>query len=219
MRLFVSVLTLFFSLSVIAAPVDTFRLMVFGDSLASGHRLPKKDAFYSQLEQALQKKGYDITVIHASKSGETTAGGLKRQAAALKQKPDAVLLELGVNDAIRGYPIADIRSNLETLIETFQSHQVPVLLIGMQAPPTRPITYQQQFANIYTDLSQQYDVPLYPFFMDGIFTRVPGLPLPVSDKVLNDNVHPNAEGVALMVDRILPTVQDFLDTQEVIIQR
>ncbi len=219
MRLFLFFFTFLFSFSVTAAPLDTFRLMVFGDSLAAGHRLPKKDAFYTRLEQALQDKGYDIQVINASKSGETTAGGLKRQEKALDKKPDAVLLELGVNDAIRGYPIADIRANLETLIETFQTNNIPVMLIGMQAPPTRPITYQQQFSKIYSDLATQYNLILYPFFMDGIFTRIPGSPLPFSDKVLNDNVHPNAEGVSLMVDRILPTVQEFLETQQDIIQK
>jgi acyl-CoA thioesterase-1 len=192
-----------------------FKLMVFGDSLAAGYRLPKKEAFYTQLEESLKNKGYRVVVVNASRSGETTAGGVKRQKSAIAQKPDAVLLELGVNDAIRNRPINETRHNLQTLIEAFQKNKIPVLLVGMQATPNRPISYRQQFTKMYQELADQYDLILYPFFMDGIFKAGFGSVMPVSDKVLGDNVHPNAVGVRVMVDNILPTVDRFLRQQGV----
>ena len=210
MRFIVFMVGMLLSWSVGAVTGD-FKLMVYGDSLAAGHRLPAADAFYTQLEKALVDKGYRVSVINASRSGETTAGGIGRQAAAIAQNPDAVLLELGVNDAIRNVSIADTRQNLATLIETFQKNRIPVLLIGMQATPNRPAAYRQQFSAMYRELADQYGLILYPFFMDGIFTVVPGMPFPVSDKVLADNVHPNAAGVRVMVDGILPSVERFLE--------
>lgn len=192
-----------------------FRLMVYGDSLSAGYKLSKKDAFYAQLEEKLKSKGYAVTVINASRSGETTAGGLKKQASAINQKPDAVLLELGVNDAIRNISIDTTHQNLKAIIEAFQKNKIPVLLIGMQSPPNRSSAYRQQFVQMYRDLANQYDLILYPFFMKGIFNTGFGSVLPASDKVLSDSVHPNAKGVQVMVDNILPTIERFLVQQGV----
>ncbi len=212
---FLSFLTaLVLAVSVQAADTP-FRLAVFGDSLAAGYRLPVSDAFYTRLEKALQDKGYTVTVINASRSGETTAGGLKRQDALIAQKPDAVLLELGVNDAIRNVPVQDTKDNLIKLIETFRQNHIPVMLIGMQAPPNRDVVYRQSFAKMYQELAGRYNLILYPFFMDGIFTIRPGMPFPFSDKVLGDNIHPNATGVQTMTDNILPTVERFLKTHNI----
>ena len=205
-------ITLMFSVSGTAS----YTLAVFGDSLSNGHRLPKQDSFYAQLEQALTDKGYDIQVLNASKSGETTTGGIRKVANLLSQKPDGVILELGVNDSFRNTPIKNIRQNLKKLIETFQNQNIPVLLVGMKTMPNKPADYQQQFEALYQDLAQEYDLELYPFFMDGIFesTQVWNFKIQ-NDNLIPNDIHPNAQGVALMVRGILPTVEHFLERQNI----
>ncbi|MBQ7412832.1 MAG: arylesterase [Alphaproteobacteria bacterium] len=190
-----------------------YRLAVFGDSLAAGYRLPEKSAFYTQLNQALTDKGYDVSVIHASRSGETTAGGVKRQKALIDKKPDGVILELGINDAIRNIDLKKTEKNLKTLIENFQSNGIPVLLVGMRSIPTRSSAYQEQFEKMYHDLAVSYRLTFYPFFMDGVInTTVVGINL-TSDKLLPDHLHPSAKGVQIMVENILPTIEQFLKKQ------
>jgi len=189
-----------------------YKLGVFGDSLSAGYHLLPKDAFYSQLEKALQNKGYDVRVLHASKSGETTGGGLVRQQELLDQKPDGVILELGVNDAIRGIDLQTTENNLRELIDNFQSQQISVLLVGMKSTPNRTASYRTQFEDMYRRLADEYQLSFYPFFMEGIFTDIVGDRL-VSDKVLPDHLHPNPEGVAVMTVGILPVVEEFLRQQ------
>ena len=197
----------------IPAMAEPYRLAVFGDSLSAGYQLPKESAFYTQLNQALTNKGYDVSVIHASRSGETTAGGIKRQKALTDKNPDGVILELGINDAIRNMDLKTTEKNLKMLIENFQSQNIPVLLVGMKSVPTRPLSYREQFETMYHDLADSYHLTFYPFFMEGVFnTSFAELNL-TSDKLLSDHVHPNAQGVAIMVDHILPTVEQFLRKQ------
>ena len=210
MRLIVCLVIICVSLAVAAAPQESFRLAVFGDSLAAGHGLPESDAFYTRLQEALTVKGYHVLVYNASKTGETAQGGVERLDSLLESQPDAVLLELGVNDAIQGRPLIDIRANLQFIITTLKENQIPVMLIGMEAPPTRPKAYRRNFFKMYKELASKNNLVLYPFFMDGIFRLQPGSPLPTSDKVLGDGVHPNADGVRLMTQNILPSVEKFL---------
>lgn len=215
MRFFIKLFSLLWMCFYIfpASSQEPFVLMVYGDSLAAGYRLPKEDSFYNRLEEALKQEFPNIKVLNASKSGETTAGGVRRQSQALKKKPSAVLLELGINDALRHRPIEETQKNLETMIETFQQNHIPVLLIGMQAPPTAPISYRNAFQQMYRDLAQKYDLILYPFFMDGLFELTPITLNMQSEYFLSDHVHPSAKGVRVMVEKMMPTVRDFLQTK------
>ena len=191
-----------------------YTLAVFGDSLSAGYHLLPKDAFYTQLEKALKEKGYAVSVLHASKSGETTGGGLVRQQGLLDQKPNGVILELGINDSIRGIDLQTMENNLRNLIDNFQGAGIPVLLAGMKADPRKSISHRSEFESVYQRLADEYRLSFYPFFMEGIFKDAGGGNW-VSDKVLPDNLHPNPEGVAVIVRGILPVVEDFLKEQGV----
>ena len=188
-----------------------FRLAVLGDSLSAGHRLSAQDAFYTQLQKALHTKGYtNVFVIHASKSGETTAGGVKKVSSVISNRPNGVILELGINDALRGEPIHNIQSNLSRIIERFQSAGIPVMLIGMQVPPLKNPSYARAFNNMYQELSRKYGLILYPNFMQGVLNFNPVTMRMDQTYVLADGVHPNAEGVKKMVQNVLPDVIAFL---------
>lgn len=195
---------------------ETYRLMVFGDSLSAGYRLKKNESFASQLQDALLEKGYtQVEIINESRSGETTGGGLRRQSAALKKKPNAVLLELGINDVLRGERIARITQNLSELIENFQDDDIAVLLAGMKAPPITEPAYAWQFEQMYQSLARKYRVKLYPFFMQAIFQNAGGSYEKAMPYLKADKAHPTSEGVSLMVADILPTVISFLNQQGV----
>lgn len=189
-------------------------LAVFGDSLSAGYRLSPKDSFYAQLEQALKEKGYAITVLNASKSGETAAGGRRKVNRFLDLNPDGVILELGVNDTFQNTPISTIQKDLSDLINAFQNRQIPVLLVGMKTFPNKPIAYQQQLEEMYQVLAAEHQIPLYPFFMDGVFNSdFFGNLNHQNDNLLPNDIHPSAKGVSIMVRGILPTVEHFLNQQ------
>lgn len=193
---------------------NTYQLMVFGDSLSAGYRLNKNDSFAAQLQQALMNAGYrNVKVINNSRSGETTAGGLRRQPQAIKQKPNGVLLELGINDILHGESISKTTHNLSELIQNFQSNHIAVLLAGMKAPPITELAYAQQFEQMYRTLAQKYHVQLYPFFMQALFETAGGRYEKALPYLLPDKAHPTSEGVSLMVKHILPTVISFLQQQ------
>lgn len=193
------------------AMAQPFRLMVYGDSLSAGYGLSSQEAFYSKLEKALQKQGYpNIVVINASKSGETTSGGLQRIPQALQKKPDAVLLELGINDALRNVPIETIQNNLQKMMTQFKQAGIPVFLIGMQIPAIQNPVYAQQFSRMYQQLAKKNNVSLYPFFMKGVLKFKMGLQGMDTTYLLSDNAHPNAKGIDIMVKNILPSVKTFL---------
>ena len=197
-------------LAMISFPVFAdYKLGVFGDSLSAGYHLLPKDAFYSQLEKALQNKGYDVRVLHASKSGETTGGGLVRQQELLDQKPDGVIWELGINDALQNIDLRVTENNLRELIDNFQGQQISVLLVGMKAPLDKPVVYREQFDEMYQRLADEYQLSFYPFFMERLFTGGK----PMRDKFLPNDVHPNPEGVAITTAGILPVVEEFLRQQ------
>ena len=191
------------------AQAQAYRMVVVGDSLSAGYNLSPKDAFYTQLEAALKAKGYNIVVESQSRSGETANGGRGRMKTIMEQRPSVVILELGINDAFRRVPVENINKNLESMIETFLHNNVPVLLVGMQAPPNMPGSYQKDFTNMYKNLAKKHDLILYPFFMEGIISKK-NLLSGGSPYLLDDMVHPSAEGVKVMVKNILPTVEKFL---------
>ena len=183
-----------------AAPV---RILAFGDSLTAGYGLPEGDGFVPQLQMALQKMGREVSVINGGVSGDTTAGGLSRLDWMLADKPDMVILELGANDMLRGLPPAEARANLDAIIQRIRQSGAKLLLVGMLAARNMGEEYRQQFDAIYPDLAKQHDVPLYPFFLDGVAAR--------PELNQSDGLHPTKEGVAVIVANILPAVTQLLD--------
>jgi len=184
----------------VAAPT---RILAFGDSLTAGYGLPESDGFVPQLQQALQKMGREVSVINGGVSGDTTAGGLSRLDWMLSDKPDVVLLELGANDMLRGLPPAEARANLDAIVQRIRQSGAKLLLVGMVAARNMGEEYRQQFDAIYPDLARQHDVPLYPFFLDGVAAR--------PELNQSDGLHPTKEGVAVIVANILPYVARLLD--------
>ncbi len=195
---------------------NTYRLMVFGDSLSAGYGVGPQNSFASLLEKTLHQKGYPhVVVINKSKSGETTAGGLNRLPQALKSaQPDGVILELGINDVLKGLSINEAEENLSKMITLCRQNKVSVLLVGMQAPPYAGIVYQRRFNKMYDRLADKYDLMLYPFFMKGLIT-LESITQGGSEYLLSDNVHPNVQGIQLMVNNILPFIEKFLKKNKI----
>lgn len=177
-------------------------LVLFGDSLMAGYGLAQDSGFAPRLEAALRDAGLETRVINSSVSGDTTAAGLARLDWALVEKPDAVLLELGANDALRGMEPAQTRDNLAQIIEKLRAQDIDVLLAGMIAPPNMGKEYGAEFNSIYADLAGRYEIDFYPFFLDGVAAE--------PDLNLDDGMHPNEEGINVIVERILPNVVDLL---------
>lgn len=188
-----------------SAPADAapLRLVALGDSLTAGYGLPAEQGFTVVLEKALKARGYDVQVVNAGVSGDTTAGGRARLEWTLGDKPDAMIVELGANDMLRGIDPAVARANLDAIMKTVTGRKIPVLLAGMVASGTYGKAYVERFNAIYPELAKTYGVPLYPFFLEGVAT----------DARLNqgDGIHPNAAGVQKIVEGILPHVTRLLD--------
>ena len=185
-----------------AAAARPIRLVAFGDSLTAGYRLPNDEGFAPKLQAALRKQGFDVTVINAGVSGDTTTGGLARLDWTLADGADAVILELGANDMLRGIDPKVPAANLARMLDQLRAKHMKVLLAGMHAAPSLGREYAASFDPIYPRLARQYDVPLYPFFLDGIM----GDPA----QHLDDGMHPNARGIDTIVAHILPSVDTLL---------
>jgi acyl-CoA thioesterase-1 len=183
-------------------PARPIRLVAFGDSLSAGYQLPASAAFPVVLEKALRDKGLNVAVSNAGVSGDTTAGGLARLDWSVPEGTDAVILELGANDALRGLDPAKAEANLDAIITRLKAKNIKVLLAGMLAPRNNGVDYAKAFDSLYPRLAEKHGLMLYPFFLDGVL-GVPGMTLP-------DAMHPSKEGVAEVVTRILPTVITFL---------
>jgi acyl-CoA thioesterase-1 len=181
------------------APV---RIVVLGDSLVAGFQIKTSDAFPAQLERALKAKGHAVEVINAGVSGDTTAAGLERLRWSVPDRTDAVILELGANDALRGLDPGRAKANLEKIITTLKASGADVLLAGMVAPRNLGEAYTRVFNGMYADLAQRHGLLLYPFFLDGVALN--------GDLNLGDGIHPNARGVAEITKRILPTVEELI---------
>ena len=177
-------------------------IVAFGDSLTAGYGLAANEAFPAQLQRALEAKGMAATVVNAGVSGDTTAGGLSRLDWSVPDGTDAVILELGANDALRGFDPALTRKTLDAILHRFRERKIPVLLCGMLAPPNLGAEYGRAFNAIYPDLAAETGAILYPFFLTGV----------AADPKLNqrDGMHPTAAGVAVIVARILPRVEELI---------
>ena len=180
-------------------------VLAFGDSLSAGYQLKPAESFPAQLQVALVKAGRVVTVKNAGVSGDTSTAGRARLnwvLAGLKTKPDLVILELGANDMLRGQDPAIAKANLDAMLTELGKRKIPVVLAGMRASPNLGATYVKQFDAMYGALAAKHKVRLYPFFLDGV-AATPKLQLA-------DGMHPNAAGVAVIVKRILPTVEAAL---------
>jgi acyl-CoA thioesterase-1 len=185
-----------------AVRADTITLLALGDSLTAGYGLAPGEGFPAQLEAALQAEGHDVRVIDAGVSGDTTSGALARLDWSLDPQTDAVIVELGGNDALRGINPGLTEQSLDGILANLQTRGLPTLLAGMQAPPNMGAAYGEDFNPIFARLAQTYDAVYYPFFLDGV-AAVPELNLA-------DGIHPTAEGIGLIVQRIMPYVEDLI---------
>jgi acyl-CoA thioesterase-1 len=174
------------------------RLLVLGDSLTAGYGLKAEDSFPAKLEAALRRRGHAVTVVNAGVSGDTTAGGRARLDWAMAETPRWAIVELGANDGLRGISPKDTEANLDAILSTLRRRQVPILLAGMLAPPNLGREYGQAFNAVFPRLAKVHGAALYPFFLDGV----------AGQRALNqdDGIHPNARGVDMIVERILPHV-------------
>ncbi|MGE6784357.1 arylesterase [Ensifer adhaerens] len=186
------------------ARAETISLIGFGDSLMAGYQLPPQDAFPARLEKALKEKGFDVTIANAGVSGDTSSGGLARIDWSVPDGTKGVILELGANDALRGIPPEETRKNIEAMIARLKDRGIAVLLAGMMAPPNMGADYAARFNPIYPELAEKHGLELYPFFLDGVVTE--------AKLKLEDGMHPNGDGVGVMVERALPVVERFLAT-------
>jgi len=183
-------------------PHQPLRFVVFGDSLVAGFQLKQDEAFPAQLERALKARGHAVEVINAGVSGDTTAAGLERLRWAVPEHTDAVILELGANDALRGLDPARAKANLDKIITALKAEGSEVLLVGMIAPRNMGEKYTAAFNPIYGELAAKHGLILYPFFLEGV----------ALDAQLNigDGLHPNSKGVAEITKKILPSVEQLI---------
>ena len=184
------------------ATAKPVKMVVLGDSLSAGLGLPASAAFPQRLQKALKDKGIAVDMINAGVSGDTSSGGRDRLDWSVPEGTEAVIVELGANDALRGIDPKVTRAALSDILTQLKARKIAVLLCGMVAPPNYGGDYSARFNAIYPDLAKSFGVPLYPFFLEGVAT----------DARLNqaDGMHPTAEGVDVIVKNILPTVQAFL---------
>ncbi len=193
-------------LSAMAVRADTrrpgVRLVALGDSLTAGFGLAPSEAFPVVLEKRLRALGHDIVVENAGVSGDTTSGGLARLDWAVPEGTDAVILELGANDMLTGQSHDRARTNLDRMLERLKARNIDVLVAGMRASRSLGAEYADAFDRIYPELATKHGALLYPFFLDGV----------ALDPRLNqpDGIHPTAEGVRIIAERILPSVEQLL---------
>lgn len=198
-EVFALVLLLGLGLARAAPPV---RLLVLGDSLAAGYGLPTGEGFESQLAAALQKAGHPVAIQDGAVSGDTSAGGLARLSWVLGAHPEAAIVELGGNDALRGIPPGTVATNLTAILDRLAARHIPVLFAGMYAPPNLGPQYGNRLRAVFDRLGTRRDVIYYPFFLEGVAGDA---------KLLQpDGIHPNAAGVDVIVAGILPDVQRLL---------
>lgn len=185
------------------ATAETVRILALGDSLSAGYGLMRADSFPDQLERALRKDGLDVTVVNGGVSGDTSAGGLSRLDWALSEGFDAVIVELGANDGLRAIEPSETYKNLDAILAKLKERKLAVLLAGMYAPPNLGPEYGKEFAQVYRSLAEKYNVVFYRFFLEGV--------APYPELNQEDAIHPNSQGVGVVVNRILPYVKTMLE--------
>lgn len=197
---FVAIFLAFASTSPVRA--EQVQIVGFGDSLTAGFGLAPGEAFTDRLQAALLAKGYDVVVANAGVSGDTSSGGLARLDWSVPDGTSLVILEVGANDMLRGIDPQMVENNLDKMLARLKERKIPVLLAGMIAAPNLGHAYGEAFGTLYPRLAEKYGVPLYPFFLDGVVGN-PALQL-------EDKMHPNAKGIDVIVERILPAVEKMI---------
>ena len=177
-------------------------ILAYGDSLTAGFGTPASSTYPEQLQRKLDDLGYRYRVVGMGISGDTTSGGLARLKPAVETKPSIVILELGANDGLRGLPVPQMKSNLEEMVSVFRKTGATVVMAGMTLPRNYGPAYVTAFENAFKDLAAKYQLPLIPFFLEGVAGK-PQLTLP-------DFIHPNAAGYTIVVDIVMKTLQPLL---------
>lgn len=203
--LFVLIVSFLSAATLVASPVraeERLTIVALGDSLTAGYELAPGEGFPAKLQAALRDRGYNVTVVDAGVSGDTTDSGRSRLDWSVGPEADAVILELGANDALRGLDPSSTRENLTAMLDRLEERGLPVLLAGMLAPPNLGPEYGEAFKAVFEDLSQR-DVVYYPFFLKGV----------AADPSLNlgDGMHPNAAGIDVIVENIMPQVEVLIE--------
>lgn len=185
------------------ASADPIRIVAFGDSLTAGYGLPQSQAFPARLEAALKAKGHDVRIANAGVSGDTASGGLSRIDWSVPDGTDAVIVALGANDMLRGINPAVTRKAIEQIVQKLRARKIEVLLAGMRAPANMGGEYTAAYDGIFPDVTKANNLILYPFFLDGVVTE--------AKLNLKDGLHPNAAGIDVIVQRILPSVEKLIE--------
>lgn len=180
---------------------DLPTIVVLGDSLVAGYGLQPGEDWPARMQAALADSGVNVEMVNAGQSGDTSSGGLSRLDWSIPDGTDGVIIELGANDALRGIPVELTAANIDAMIVRLKERGIPVMLMGMRAPPNMGPEYATAFDAIYAEAAERHSVPLYPFFLDGVAAE-PSLNL-------SDGMHPNAAGIDEMVRRTLPAVSRF----------
>ena len=201
---FFFLMLLFAAMVIKVDAAEPIHILVYGDSLSAGYQLPAGAGFADQLEDHLKKEGFAIEITNASVSGDTTANGLSRLDWSTPDKVDLVLLELGANDALQGLPVDAAKANLSRMIEKFQNHGAKVMLMGMRSPPNMGQDYVSAFNAIFPALAKEYKLPFFPFFLENVAAR--------PELNLSDGMHPNQQGIKIIVENVAPHVIDIVKT-------
>ncbi|CCQ90517.1 Arylesterase [Nitrospina gracilis 3/211] len=181
-------------------------ILAFGDSLTFGYQVPPEKSYPSRLQRVLKAKGYPHRVINAGVSGDTTAGGASRIDWLLRHDPQIVIIELGANDGLRGLPVDEMQKNLSYIIEACQKHGAKVLLAGMKITPNLGREYTESFEQVFHDVAEKYDVPLIPFFLEGVAG--------VQELTQADGLHPLEKGYAKITITVWKYLEPLLDDDE-----
>jgi acyl-CoA thioesterase-1 len=178
------------------------RIVVLGDSLASGRGIGVAHAFPAILQEKIDDSRFDYEIVNAGVSGDTSTGAVRRFERALDGNVRVLVVELGANDGLRGVPVAQVKSNLSRIIETAQARDISVLLCGMEALPMYGWDYTVAFHNAFGELAKQYDVPLVPFILMNVIAN--------RELMQPDRAHPNAAGARAIADNIWPYLKPLL---------
>ena len=189
-----------------AQAAESPTILVFGDSLSAGYGIDIDQSWVTLLQQRLEETGYEHRVVNASISGETTAGGATRiDTAIVTFEPELIILELGANDGLRGFPTASIRTNIEIIARRARDSGAEVVLLGIRIPTNYGVRYTQAFEAVFSDVAADLEIRWIEFFMDGIA---------LNDELLQeDRIHPNAEAQPMLLDNAWPIIRATLDTQ------
>ncbi len=184
------------------AQAATTTILALGDSLTAGYGLDPGQSLPDKLQEALRAKGLDITIINAGVSGDVAAQGAARLDWALTDDVKAVIVELGANDALRGLEPAQAENALREILQKLRDKKLPMLLLGMRAPPNLGADYQAKFDGMYPKLAAEFGVALYPFYLDGVAAQ--------AELNQADGIHPNVKGLSVIVPKLLPFVENLV---------